>query len=201
MQSTEPPRPDYSHIVIHERKEIVVDGKDIVGAIFVESDQVALNRAEAIWHASPHQLELRFYKKVDEASTPPPAGNVEKSGTESAQRPAGIPALGKPASGEEAPEVVVSFELMPDSPRADPNRLRAYSVTLNVAGSPYTVSKQYSKQLAAFGEVAQLGGLLKDGETLRVEMHDERTVTVGGAPHRVRWELLATPALQVKLGK
>ncbi len=161
-------QPSFSHIVIHEKKEVIVDGTKVIGRFQLEDTLVALSSVKAKWSQSKNSLELQY--------TAPP----DQEGVES-----------KP--GE--PTLVVWLQFGKLQGRLDREKLQSYMIEYRGGKEPLRIVKSYSTQLAAFGEVSPLTGNLKPGEKLRGSLRDARSEERDGKVLHLNWELtFDTPA-------
>jgi len=168
-QKSEKAAPDLSHIVIHQKQDIVVDNVNVIGVFQVREDQLALNRVEATWSESKNALELNYFAKKKGA-----AGELP---------------LGGSAGKVEKPAVKVIMQFSPSKGRIEKEKLQSYLIDYNNGDEALRVVKTYSVRLAAFGEVAGLAGNLKNGEKIHGKLEGSHTVERGGESIKVSWVL------------
>ncbi len=177
--SPEPSRPevnpdsDFSHIVIHQKREVIVDGKTIVGRFEIEDEPLALTSVQASWSKGKKLLQLDYY------------GAIPKE-------------LGSrfPGARPTEPLVRVQMQFASSVSALDREKLQSYLIEFFGAEKPARFVKTYSPQLAAFGEVSPLAGTLKPGEIVRGALRDTRVSERDGKTEKVSWEL----GFQVPLG-
>ena len=174
---------DFSHIVIHERREVVVDGERIKGALTIDEAQIPLSKTVTQWNPQARELQINYFVAED--------SSVKESEKESATE------SNSNGSSESTPDLQVTMQFQPETKRLDTTQLKSYTVTFLVEGKPYSVARQYSKQLAAFGEASQFSGLLQKGERVRGSMRDSRSVNISGTSRKVSWALVFDEVLTI----
>jgi hypothetical protein len=182
FQKEQPPdeQTNFAHIVIHERKEVVVDGKNVIGSFTVDGETAALERVEALYTPEKHLVELKYYSKEG----PPPAETTSGSPTPT------------PYAADQ-PLVHVYLQFAPLKERLDRDQLQNYMVEYLGVNPPFKILNSYRRHLAAFGEVSPLSGALKQGELVRGEMTNHRTVLSKGKEYQTSWTLTFEAPLQI----
>ena len=165
-QRSEKSQPDLSHIVIHQKQDIVVDNVNVLGVFQVRDEQLALNRVEATWSESKNVLELNYFakKKAVAGELPLPGKNNQ-------------------------PAVKVVLQFAPSKVRLEKEKLQSYLVDYNYGDESLRAVKTYSVRLASFGEVAGLAGNLKNGEKIHGKLEGSHSVDRGGEAIKVNWDL------------
>lgn len=165
---------DYSHIVIHEKKEVVIDGQKVVAKISLDDDVVGLSSMQARWTSSKNLLEVSYFGEVPLDSK-----------------------LAKVQRDTKQPLVKALLQFAPLAGKLDRDKLQSYMLELFPGPESIRVVKTYSPHLSSFGEVTPMSGGLKGGEIARGGLRDTRTVERQGASVRVSWDLPLQAPLEV----
>lgn len=170
---------NFSHIVIHEKKDVVVDGQAVLGAFTVDGVTVALERVQIAFNQPKNYLELTYFSKEgppppETTTTPPPAYDPDK------------------------PILHVVLQFGPLIGKLDRDKLLSYLIEYFGGPSPLRVLNTYRKQLASFGEITSLSGLLKPGETIHGEMNNHRAVESDGKTVETSWTLIFNGPLELQ---
>lgn len=191
--------PDFAHIVIHEKKEVVVDGKDVIGMFSIDQEPWALQMVNASWNPGKNVLTLTYSPREGKPTLE----------------------LAEPTSEQKAhPELIMALQFASGTQKLDTNKLQSYTVDLRTGetkaahdkfdnhepSSPsktesqnsFHFYKEYSKRLAEFGEISQLSGTLKAGEKIHGNFKDSRTNNVGDSTSNISWELTLDATLQIE---
>jgi len=150
---------NFSHIVIHEKKEILVDGAINFGVYRVDEKETALGKPRAILNRAKNTLEIHY------------------------------PSTEKSQAGNLNPVLKVWLQFSKLENKIERDKLQSYMIELSGEKEPQRIVRTYSRHLAEFAEVSLLSSGIKAGDNIRGSMQSAQTIESGPLNAEVSWQL------------
>ena len=151
---------DFSHIVIHEKKEVTVDGVSTFGVYRVDERDTALGKPHAYFDKVKNTLAIHY-----------PAAEVSAR------------------ENIEPPLLKVWLQFSKLGTKIDRDKLQSYMIEFSGEKEPQRIVRTYSRHLADFAEVSLLSNGIRVGDNIRGSMQSAQTVDAGPTNVDVSWQL------------
>lgn len=160
---------DFSHIVIHEKKEINIDGSTVFGIYRINDREVALGKPRAVFSKAKNTLEIHFPFSGEQAS---------------------------PETANSALKVWMQFSKLEGKIERD--KLQSYMIEFSAEKGVQRLVRTYSRHLAEFAEVSLISVGIRNGESIRGSLQSAQTVENSPSNLEVSWQLTFDAPLEIE---